>query len=83
MQGANPCIGIVEDKKVKEQMGRRILRPNYDNLAEVIDENLPPEVKIKFIQELLSADSVEEAVLKLAKTKEQPKELLESIQRNL
>jgi len=72
------------------------LRPNYDNLVEVIDENLPPEVKIEFIQKLLHvdspevgaqkllrADSLEEVVLKLAKTKEQQKELLEFLQRNL
>ena len=68
-------------------MGRRILRPNYDNLAEVIDETFPPEVKIKFIQKLLHAesleevaqkilgvDSLEEAILKLSRAKEQQKE---------
>ena len=46
-------------------MGRKILRPNYDNLAEVINETFPPEVKIKFIQKLLRVDSPEEGALKL------------------
>ncbi len=49
-------------------MGRKALRPNYDNLAEVIDKTFPPEVKIKFIQKLLRVDSleeIEEAILKL------------------
>ena len=116
------AYGVVEDEEVKEQMGRRILRPNYDNLAELIDETLPLEIKIKFIQKLLRADlpedgaqkllgvdspeegaqkllradsleegaqkllhadSLEEAVLKMAKTKEQQKELLEFLRRNL
>ena len=73
---------IVEDKEVKREMGRKV-RPNYDNLAELIDETFPPEVKIKFIQKLLRVDSLEEAALKLARTKEQPKELLEFLRRNL
>jgi hypothetical protein len=77
------AYGVVEDEEVKEQMGRRVLRPNYDNLAEVIDETFPPEIKIKFIQKLLHAESLEETVLKLAKTKEQQKELLEFLRRNL
>jgi len=59
------AYGVVEDEEVKEQMGRRILRPNYDNLAELIDETFPPEIKIKFIQKLLRADSPEEADMKL------------------
>jgi len=59
------AYGVVEDKEVRKQMGRKVLRPNYDNLVEVIDENLPPEVKIEFIQKLLRADSPEEADLKL------------------
>jgi len=88
--------GVVEDEEVKEEMGRKALRPNYDNLAELIDETFPPEVKFKFIQKLLHADSpevgvqkllradsLEETVLKLARTKEQPKEWLESLQRSL
>ena len=68
-------------------MRRKVLKPNYDNLAEVIDETFPTDVKIKFIQKLLRADSpeegalkllgvdsLEEAILKLARTKEQQKE---------
>jgi len=40
-------------------MGRKSLKPDYDSLAEVIDETFPPEVKIKFVQKLLHADSPE------------------------
>ncbi|MFQ6042656.1 MAG: hypothetical protein ACE5PV_17505, partial [Candidatus Poribacteria bacterium] len=68
------AYSVVEDEEVKEQMGRRVLRPNYDNLAEVIDETFPPEIKIKFIQKLLGVDSLEEAILKLSRAKEQQKE---------
>jgi len=86
----------IVDEEVKRQMGRKVLRPDYDSLAEVIDETFPPEIKIKFIQsllhvdspeegvqKLLGADSPKEAVLKLAKTREQQKELLEFLQQNL
>ena len=78
---------------VERQMGRK---PNSDNLVELIDENLPPEVKIEFIQKLLHVDSPEigaqkllgvgspeEMVLKLTKTKEQQKQLLGFLRRNL
>jgi len=81
---------------VERQMGRKVLRPNSDNLVELIDENLPPEVKIEFIQKLLHVDSPEigaqkllgvgspeEMVLKLTKTKEQQKQLLGFLRRNL
>jgi hypothetical protein len=64
-------------------MGRKILRPNYDNLVELIDENLTPEVKIEFIQKLLRADSLEKAVLELARSEEKPEELLEFLRQNL
>jgi len=87
---------IIEDEEVKEEMGRKALRPNYDNLAELIDKTFPPEVKMKFVQKLLRVDSLEEgaqkllhvdspkeAVLKLARTKEQQQELLEFLRRNL
>jgi len=90
------AYGVVEDEEVRKQMGRKVLRPNYDNLVELIDENLTPETKIEFIQKLLRADppevnvqkilgvdSLEEAVLKLVKVKEKPEELLEFLQRNL
>ena len=78
---------IVDDEEVKRLMGRKVLRPNYDNLAELIDETFPPEVKRKFVQKLfrvdsleegaqklLGVDSLEEAILKLARAKEQQKE---------
>jgi hypothetical protein len=50
---------------VESQMGRKVFRPNLDNLVELIDENLSPEEKIEFIQKLLHVDSPEEAVRKL------------------
>ena len=46
-------------------MGRRVLKPNYDNLAELIDETFPTEIKIKFIQKLLRADLPEVSAQKL------------------
>jgi len=81
------CVVVM--RRGKRQMGRKALRPDYDSLAEVIDETFPPEVKIKFIQSLLRADSpeegvqkllgvnsIEEAILKLQEqTKEQQKKL--------
>jgi len=64
-------------------MGRKVLRPNYDKVAEWLYENMPPEIRGKVLQKLLGVDSLEEMVLKLAKTKEQQKQLLEFLQRNL
>ena len=87
---------IVEDEEVRRQMGRKVWRPDYDQLAEYLHEGMPPDIKIKFIQSLLRADSPEvgaqkvlgvdspkEAVLKLARTKEQRKELLEFLRQDL
>ena len=66
---------IVEDEEVKKEMGRKVWRPNYDKLAEYLHEGMPPEIRIKFIQKFLSLDSsLEEAILKLSKVKEQQKE---------
>ena len=66
---------------MKKEMGRKVLRPNYDEVAEWLYENMPPEIKGKVLQILLSfdppevnvqkilgVDSLEEMVLKLAKT---------------
>ena len=64
-------------------MGRKVLRPNLDNLVELIDENLSPEVNIEFIQNFLHVDPPKEMVLKLAKTEQKQKQLLEFLQRNL
>jgi len=77
------AYGVVEDEEVRKQMGRKVLRPNLDNLVELIDENLSPEVKIEFIQKLLRADSLERAVLELVRSKEKPEKLLEFVRRNL
>ena len=87
---------IVEDEEVRRQMGRKVWRPDYDQLAEYLHEGMPPDIKIKFIQSLLHADSPEvgaqrilgvdspkEVVLKLARTKEQRKELLEFLRQDL
>ena len=56
---------IVEDEEVKRQMGRKVWRPDYDRLAEYLHEGMPPDIKIKFIQSLLRADSPKEGVKKL------------------
>jgi len=74
---------IVDDEEVKEQMGRKVWKPDYDKLAGYLHEGMPPEIREKFVQAFLGVDSPEEAVLKLAKTKEQQKKLLEFLQRNL
>jgi len=78
---------IVENEEVKKQMGRKVWKPDYDRLAGYLREDMPPEIKIKFIQSLLHADSPEmsvqrilevdsldEAILKLVEAKEQQKE---------
>jgi len=77
------AYNIVEDEEVERLMGRKALKPNYDKLAELLYESFPPEVKIKFVQKLFRVDSLKEAVLKLARTREQQKELLEFLRRNL
>jgi len=106
------CIityNIVEDKEVQRQMGRKVWRPDYDQLAEYLHEGMPPDIREKFVQSFLRVDSPEgvvqkvlgvdspevgaqrilgvdspkEAVLKLAKTKEQRKELLEFLRQEL
>ena len=96
-------------RKVKRQMGRKVLKPDYDKVVEWLYESMPPEIRGKFAQKLLSfdppevsaqrilgvdspevgaqkllgVDSLEETVLKLARTKEQQKQLLEFLRRNL
>jgi len=35
---------------VKKQMGRKVLRPNSDKVAEWLYENMPPEIKGKILQ---------------------------------
>ena len=87
---------IVEDEEVKIQMGRKVWKPDYEQLAGYLREGMPPEIQIKFIQSLLSTDppevsiqrilgvdSLKEVILKLARTREQQKELLELLRRNL
>jgi len=55
----------IADEEVTNQMGRKMLRPNYDNLAKVINETFPPEIQIKFIQRLLRVDSPEDSVQRI------------------
>ncbi len=64
------AYNIVEDEEVKSQMGRRIIKPNYDIFVEFLQE-MPQEDKERFIQKLLGVDSIEEAILKLTEAKEQ------------
>ena len=90
------AYNIVEDEGVKREMGRKVWKPDYDKVAKWLYEGMPPEIRDKFIQaflnvdspeegaqRLLGVDSLEETVLKLARTKEQQKQLLEFLQRNL
>ena len=65
---------IVEDEEVRKQMGRKVWKPDYDKVAEWLYEGMPPEIRIKFIQKFLQVDSLEEAILKLSRVKEQQKE---------
>jgi len=68
----------IVDEEVKKLMGRKALRPNYDSLAELIDETFPPEIKIKFVQKLFHADSPEEGVQKLLGA-DSPKEVVKKV----
>jgi len=90
------AYGVVEDEEVKEQMARKVWKPDYNKVAEWLYEGMPPEIRGEVLQKLLSfdppevnvqkilgVDSLEEMVLKLAKTKEQQKQLLEFLRRNL
>jgi hypothetical protein len=73
---------IVEDEEVKEEMGRRKIKPNYDVLVELLhQEEMSQEEQNRFIQKVLGVDSPREVVLKLMKTEEQRRELLEFLQR--
>jgi len=87
---------IVDDKEVKRQMGRKVWKPDYDQLAGYLYEGMPPDIMAKFIQSLLrtdspngvvqkvlGVDSPKEVVLKLARTKEQKRDLLEFLQQEL
>jgi hypothetical protein len=67
---------------VKEEMGRRKIKPNYDVLVELLhQEEMSQEEQNRFIQKVLGVDSPREVVLKLMKTEEQRRELLEFLQR--
>jgi hypothetical protein len=46
-------------------MGRKVLKPDYDELAKWLYEGMPPEIRDKFIQAFLHVDSPEEGVQKL------------------
>ncbi|MBM3238047.1 hypothetical protein FJZ31_17285 [Candidatus Poribacteria bacterium] len=69
------AYGVVENEEVRKQMGRKVWKPDYDKVAEWLYEGMPPEIRAKFIQKFLSLDSsLEEAILKLSRAKEQQKE---------
>lgn len=55
---------IVEDEEVKSEMGRRILKPNYDVFIEFLQE-MSQEEQERFIQKFLGVGSPEEAAQKL------------------
>jgi len=56
---------IVDDEEVKEQMGRKVWKPDYDKLAGYLHEGMPPEIREKFVQAFLGADSPEVGAQKL------------------
>jgi len=70
---------IIEDEEVKKEMGRKVIKPNYDVFIEFLQE-MPREEQERFVQKFLGVTSPEEAALKLIKTEEQRKELLELLQ---
>ena len=53
---------IVEDEEVKKEMGRRVLKPDYDALAKWLYEGMPPEIRGEFAQKFLSFDPLEVSV---------------------
>jgi len=69
---------IVEDKEVRRQMGRKVWRPDYDQLAEYLHEGMPPDIKIKFIQSLLRADSPEAGAQRILGV-DSPKEVVQKV----
>ena len=70
---------IIEDEEVKNLMGRKVLRPDYDKAADWLYECMPPEIRNKVAQRLLGVNSPEEAILKLAKAQEKQEDLVERI----
>ncbi|MFQ6040446.1 MAG: hypothetical protein ACE5PV_06275 [Candidatus Poribacteria bacterium] len=56
---------ILKDEEMKKQMGRKIWKPDYDSLAGYLREDMPPEIKIKFIQSFLHTDSPEMIVQRI------------------
>ncbi|MFQ6039590.1 MAG: hypothetical protein ACE5PV_01935 [Candidatus Poribacteria bacterium] len=38
------------DEEMKKQMGRKVWKPDYGQLAEYLHEDMPPEIREKFIQ---------------------------------
>ena len=55
---------IVENEEVKSEMGRKILKPNYDVFIEFLQE-MSQEEQERFIQKFLGVSSPEEAAQKL------------------
>ena len=53
------------DAEVKEQMGRKVWKPDYDKLAGYLHEGMPPEIREKFVQAFLGADSPEVGAQKI------------------
>ena len=53
------------DEEMKKQMRRKVWKPDYSRLAGYLREDMPPEIKIKFIQSLLHADSPEKSAQRI------------------
>lgn len=59
------AYGVVEDEEVKKEMGKKVWKPDYDKVAEWLYEGMPPEIRDKVAQKLLSYDPPEVSVQKL------------------
>ena len=66
------------NEEVKRQMGKKVWRPDYDQLAEYLHEGMPPDIKIKFIQSLLRVDSPEVGAQKVLGV-DSPKEVVQKV----
>ncbi|MBC8231427.1 hypothetical protein H8E77_17885 [bacterium] len=59
------AYGVVEDEGVKKEMGKKVWKPDYDKVAEWLYEGMPPDIRDKVAQKLLSYDPPEVRVQKL------------------
>jgi len=56
------AYNIVDDEEMERQMGRKVLKPDYDKVVQWLYESMPPEIRGEFAQKLLSFDPPEVSV---------------------